>query len=391
MRILGISGSLRRGVPQPQAAPGGGRRCSRPERVLVEWDGLRGLPAFDEDLEDAPPEPVRELRDAIAAANAVLVATPEYNASIPGVLKNAFDWASRPFPENVAARQAGRRRSGPAPACSARSGRRRRPARSSSPRARTCSTPSCAVGMADGAFDEQGGLADPELRARLGELLAELAQEVADPGRAGCVSDGAARPPARRPAGGRASAPTRRATARASWPRRRARRRSAASSASRWRTSPARPASATARSTAASATAPGLALALLDEQTRAFQDALLSGPPPLGPGAPAPSACAPSARATSTWSSATATAPGGGAAGARRRRAAGLLRDASGDPAAPGGAAARRGLHRPRAAGHAQPGRARARPPGTGLAAQRLREGWRGLVGALGATAPVPA
>ena len=100
MRILGISGSLRRGSHN--------RRLLRavenalpPGADLVEWDGLAGLPAFDEDEENSPPEAVQDLLDAIDSADAVLIATPEYNASLPGGLKNALDWASRPFPDNV--------------------------------------------------------------------------------------------------------------------------------------------------------------------------------------------------------------------------------------------------------------------------------------------------
>jgi chromate reductase len=63
---------------------------------LVEYEGLREIPTFDADAEPNAPDAVRELREAIRGADAVLVATPEYNHSIPGVLKNALDWASRP-------------------------------------------------------------------------------------------------------------------------------------------------------------------------------------------------------------------------------------------------------------------------------------------------------
>lgn len=100
MRILGISGSLRResynGMLLRQAGallPAG--------TELVQWPGLRSVPPFSEDDEAAPAPAVHELRAAIAAADAVLVVTPEYNASMPGQLKNALDWASRPFPDNV--------------------------------------------------------------------------------------------------------------------------------------------------------------------------------------------------------------------------------------------------------------------------------------------------
>src|SRR4051812_17144379 len=100
MRILGISGSLRRGSHNRKLLRAAGPLLP-PGVELVEWDGLAGIPAFDEELEATPPEPVRGLLGAIEAADALLVATPEYNASLPGALKNAIAWASRPFPENV--------------------------------------------------------------------------------------------------------------------------------------------------------------------------------------------------------------------------------------------------------------------------------------------------
>lgn len=98
MKILGLSGSLReqsynRLLLQAAALemPGG--------VDLQIYEGLAHIPAFDEDLQ-APPV-VRSFRQAIASADAVLIATPEYNGSIPGQLKNALDWASRPYPNNA--------------------------------------------------------------------------------------------------------------------------------------------------------------------------------------------------------------------------------------------------------------------------------------------------
>jgi chromate reductase len=99
MRILGISGSLRQGSHNTRllrAAASG-----LPAGVeLVLFDGLRELPNYDDDIVDVDPS-VTRLREAIAAADGVLISTPEYNGSIPGVLKNALDWASRPFPDNA--------------------------------------------------------------------------------------------------------------------------------------------------------------------------------------------------------------------------------------------------------------------------------------------------
>ena len=73
-------------------------RC-RPRWSLDVYDGLRELPPYDADLDVEPADPaVARLREAITDADGILIATPEFNGSIPGVLKNALDWASRPFP-----------------------------------------------------------------------------------------------------------------------------------------------------------------------------------------------------------------------------------------------------------------------------------------------------
>jgi chromate reductase len=95
MKVLGISGSLR-GASYSTALL---RALAElvPEGMELElWDGLRELPPFDEDAEADPGAAVDGLRAAIAGVDAVLIVTPEYNASVPGVLKNALDWASRP-------------------------------------------------------------------------------------------------------------------------------------------------------------------------------------------------------------------------------------------------------------------------------------------------------
>ena len=96
MRILAISGSLRDGSLNTRLLREIAERA--PAGVEIEtWNGLRAIPPYDADDDTDPaPEPVRALRDAIAEADGLLFATPEYNASIPGVLKNAIDWASRP-------------------------------------------------------------------------------------------------------------------------------------------------------------------------------------------------------------------------------------------------------------------------------------------------------
>ncbi|HEY0391202.1 MAG TPA: NADPH-dependent FMN reductase [Solirubrobacterales bacterium] len=96
MRVLGISGSLRRDSLNSALLRAAGERLPA-EAELVEFDRLREVPPYDEDLElEATPAVVEELREAVRSADAVLIATPEYNHSIPGQLKNALDWVSRP-------------------------------------------------------------------------------------------------------------------------------------------------------------------------------------------------------------------------------------------------------------------------------------------------------
>jgi chromate reductase len=101
MKVLAVSGSLRESSYNTsllraaiEAAPDG--------IELELWSGIGDLPLYDEDLETGDvPESVRRLREDWAAADAILIATPEYNGSVPGGLKNAVDWASRPKLEGV--------------------------------------------------------------------------------------------------------------------------------------------------------------------------------------------------------------------------------------------------------------------------------------------------
>jgi chromate reductase len=95
MRILAISGSLR--ADSLNTALLRTARTLAPAGVEIElYEGLDAIPAFCVDLEAELPEPVADLNRRIRAADALLVATPEYNGSAPGALKNALDWASRP-------------------------------------------------------------------------------------------------------------------------------------------------------------------------------------------------------------------------------------------------------------------------------------------------------
>jgi chromate reductase len=96
MRVLGIAGSLRRGSYNHALLREAAERLPAGAE-LVEFDRLGEIPPYDADVEaEGIPEPVEALRRAMRDADAVIVATPEYNHSIPGVLKNALDWASRP-------------------------------------------------------------------------------------------------------------------------------------------------------------------------------------------------------------------------------------------------------------------------------------------------------
>jgi chromate reductase len=96
MRILAVSGSLRADSHNTSLLRAAIDEA--PEGVEVElWEGLGELPVYDQDLDDDdPPEAVLRLREAWGSADAILFATPEYNGSVPGGLKNAIDWASRP-------------------------------------------------------------------------------------------------------------------------------------------------------------------------------------------------------------------------------------------------------------------------------------------------------
>ncbi|HEV2711618.1 MAG TPA: NAD(P)H-dependent oxidoreductase [Gaiellaceae bacterium] len=100
-KILGISGSLRSGSHNTSLLRAAAEAAG-PEVELELFDGLKAVPPYDEG-DDVEPRPaaVERLTAEIAGADAVLFATPEYNASIPGQLKNAIDWVSRPIATNV--------------------------------------------------------------------------------------------------------------------------------------------------------------------------------------------------------------------------------------------------------------------------------------------------
>ena len=173
MRILGIAGSLRESSYNRALL-----RAARellPEGVeLVEHD-VRDLPFYDGDVEDAgDPDSVVAFKEAIREADALVIATPEYNRGVPGVLKNAIDWASRPplgsplTGKPVAIMGASTGRGG-----TARAQEQLRSALEFS-RANVLEQPEVLVPEAFMRFDEQGELGDAGVRAELAELLDTL-------------------------------------------------------------------------------------------------------------------------------------------------------------------------------------------------------------------------
>ncbi|HKZ14309.1 MAG TPA: NAD(P)H-dependent oxidoreductase [Solirubrobacterales bacterium] len=100
MRLLGVSGSLRPDSHNQRLLEAAAARL--PGHIeFAQLEGLEAIPPYREDSDhDEPPPAVRRLRENLAGADAILFSTPEYNASLPGQLKNALDWASRPFPDN---------------------------------------------------------------------------------------------------------------------------------------------------------------------------------------------------------------------------------------------------------------------------------------------------
>jgi len=172
MRLLGVSGSLRRASHNRQLLRAAARLLP-PGVEFVEFDGLKAIQPFDEDDEAAPGAAVGAWRAAIERADAILFATPEYNSSIPGQLKNAIDWASRPT-------TAGALRNKPVAVIGASTGmfgavwsqaELRKALAAAGARVLDRELP---VAAADEAFDENGELKDRDLSLELGGMLAEL-------------------------------------------------------------------------------------------------------------------------------------------------------------------------------------------------------------------------
>jgi len=175
MRVLGITGSLRSDSHNGRllrAAAG----LLAPDAELVEFDGLKAIPPFDEDDEAAPGAAVERWREQLEQADALLFATPEYNHSIPGTLKNAVDWASRPSASAAL-------RNKPAAVIGASTGmfgavwaqaELRKSLAAAGARVIDRELP---VPDADNAFAPDGTLAEQDQTLALGEILAELLDE----------------------------------------------------------------------------------------------------------------------------------------------------------------------------------------------------------------------
>jgi chromate reductase, NAD(P)H dehydrogenase (quinone) len=175
VRILGISGSLR-GDSHNTRLLRAAARTLPPGVELELYDGLRDLPPYDADLDVEPADPaVARLRRAIADADGVLVAAPEFNGSLPGALKNALDWASRPFPDNAL-------RGKPVAVLGASTGLFGAAWAQAEARkvlgviGGDVIDGELPVGQADSAFGADGELLDPDTRAVLAELVGALAQ-----------------------------------------------------------------------------------------------------------------------------------------------------------------------------------------------------------------------
>ena len=180
MRVLGISGSLRRDSHNTRLLRAAAALLP-PGAELELWGDLKAVPPYDADDDAGPdsrPESLRSLAAAIEAADVVLFSTPEYNHSIPGVLKNALDWLSRPLAESPL-------RGKPVAVVGASTGvfgavwaqaELRKVLAAIGARVVDRELP---VGLAADAFDADGRLADADLELMLADLLAELTGQLA--------------------------------------------------------------------------------------------------------------------------------------------------------------------------------------------------------------------
>jgi chromate reductase len=176
MNVLAISGSLRRDSHNTNLLRSAAQLAPADTEIVL-WDGLKEVPPFNEDDEASAPATVERMRSAVANADAVLFATPEYNSSIPGQLKNAIDWLSRPAVTSAL-------RNKPVAVVGASTGafgavwaqaELRKVLAAAGARVVEGDV---AVGHAPERFDEAGILDDENLREQLGEVVETLAEAV---------------------------------------------------------------------------------------------------------------------------------------------------------------------------------------------------------------------
>jgi chromate reductase, NAD(P)H dehydrogenase (quinone) len=177
MRVLGISGSLRHGSYNTALLRHAGGLFEAEGAEFEIDDELRAIPPFDEDEELHEPMTVAQLRATVAAADAVLFATPEYNSSIPGELKNALDWLSRPLAVNPM-------RGKPVAVVGASTGAfgavwaQAELRKVLAVMGARVAEGEVAIGHVADRFDARGRLNDPNLEEELGEVVRALIAEV---------------------------------------------------------------------------------------------------------------------------------------------------------------------------------------------------------------------
>lgn len=181
VEIAAIAGSLRSASWARSLLQAAANRQPVNVRVTV-WGGLDAVPLFNEDAEDPAPAGVAEMRQLIARSDALLIATPEYNRAIPGVLKNALDWASRPYGASVLTdKPVAVVGTSPLPSGAASALSDVRDVLSIL--GAEVVEADLAIGQVHTRIDESGKICDPELAVRVTELLVKLAHsaEVARP------------------------------------------------------------------------------------------------------------------------------------------------------------------------------------------------------------------
>jgi chromate reductase len=152
MRVLGISGSLRRDSYSTALLRHAGEIFEAEGAEFEIYDGLRDVPAYDEDCDiEQAPTAVSRIREAVRGADALFFVTPEYNSSLPGALKNALDWISRPFATNAMGARV--------------------------------TEGEVAVGNAGERVDENGRLSEPSLEQEVHEVITALLADALTPAR----------------------------------------------------------------------------------------------------------------------------------------------------------------------------------------------------------------